>query len=83
MIASVDFPARDPIMFSLDLTLRASGDAAREALLHDVVETGVIVRELRIELIYRVFLRFCQYVVSSLNVARKRIMLFLLRDVKG
>ena len=47
------------------------------------MKTRIIVRKLRIEMVYRVLLRFRDAVVSALNVAHVDTLPSLLRDVKG
>ncbi len=83
VIARVGGSARHAVVLALNLTLRAGGNAAREAHFFDGIKAGIVVRKLRIELNQRVFLRLCQYVVSALNVAHVEIMPFLLLVVKG
>jgi len=74
VIATVDLSASDAVVLPFHLALRTDGDTARKPLLHDVVETGVIVGELRAEVVDSAFLRLVQYVVSALNVAHIQIL---------
>ena len=83
MIAAIDLPACDPVVLAFGFTFLAGGNAARMPLFHDVVEAGIIIRELALKVVNRAFLRFVQYVISALNVAHEQIMPFVLRAVKG
>ncbi len=74
MIAGVGSTARHAVVFPLDLTLRAGGNAVRPALFLQKLKAGIAVWKLGIELSQRVLLRFVQAIVATLNVAHKEIM---------
>lgn len=71
MIAAIDLPACDAIVLPFNLAFLAGCDAARMSLFHDVVQTGIIIRELLPEIVNGAPLRPVQYVVSALNIAHE------------
>ena len=83
MVAGKGRAARDAVMLPLNFTLGTGGNAVRPTLLFDVVKASIVIRELAIELIQRVLLRFVKNVVAALNITHEQIMSRCLLVVKG
>ena len=52
--ASVGWPSGNPVVLPLDFAFIAMSNAARKPLFLKVLKAAIVVRELRIEVIYRV-----------------------------